>query len=149
MTQLSDEGIRSIRKAEGQPVAEKPTNATDNPIYGGLIANPPTGTRSASYQEFREHSDTATKDTKLFSGMEGQEADDYQQKHQVELAQHDQLKDANKQISVALKQIRTITQDTSMTGDEKAAQIKEINDSILDISEQANNQYKDAKGQNQ
>lgn len=141
-TQLTDVGINAARKASGQPVNEKPTRVTDNPLYGGLIEETPRGTNTASFQEFREHFNDAAQAHNEFKELKGADAGAYQKDNHQLLAAYDQVNHDHTQINKMLKQIRLINSNTNLSGDDKTMQINAVSDQITRLVEGANKRFR-------
>lgn len=142
--QLSDAAINQTRKMEGQPVPQKATRPTDNPIYGKLLANTPNGTQSESYLEFREHLQDAAQSHNMQKNLTGEESAQYQQANAQVLSQYRSMNTYQKQIQNIEKQIKLINKDTNMSSDDKTKQENDLNDQITRVAESANKQYRQA-----
>ncbi len=146
-TQLSDIGINAARSAAGQPVNQKATRATDNPIYGGLIEETPRGTGTEAYQEFREHFKDAAQTRNELRDLKGHDAAKFQHDHAQELAAYPPINAMQTQVNHLLHQQRLINQNTNISGDDKTKQINALSDQITRLVEGANLRYRAATKQ--
>lgn len=142
--QLSDAALNATRRAQGAPVAEKVARKTDNPLYGKLLAETPTGTQTESYNEMREHVDEASQVHNQQRDLKGQEGATYQQEHARELAAYPGIHAADTQIHKLLKQIKGINADTNMPAQDKQKIEQQLNDQITRIAEGANQRFRAA-----
>lgn len=141
-TQLSDVAINAARKAAGQPVNEKPTRTTDNPIYGGLVEETPRGTGTEAYAEFREHRDDATQAHNITKDLKGEELANYMHQNARTLAAYPQINAINTQVMRLQHQIKLINSNTNISGDDKTERVNQLNDQITRIVEGANVRYR-------
>lgn len=141
-TQLSDQGINVARRAAGQPVNEKPTRATDNPIYGGLIEETPRGTGTQSFTEFREHMNEAAQAHNEMRELKGADAANFQHDNARLLAAYPQINAMQTQVNRLQKEIRDINRNTNISGNDKTDRINAISDQITRLVEGANLRYR-------
>ena len=144
--QLSDMGINEARKLAGQPVNEKATRPTDNPLYGGLIEQAPSGTQTGSFQEFEEHLHEAAQAHNTYKEATGKDQADYMQSNNRTLSAYPPINAANTQVNHLLHQIRLINQNTNIPGNDKTVQINRLSDQITHIVQGANLRYRSQTG---
>lgn len=146
--QLSDAGIKAGRRAEGEPVADRPARASDNPLYGKFLAETPTGTQTESYAEFKEHLTDATQEKGHLKQVSGtQEGAQYQQQNARTLAAYPGIHTADHQINALLKQVKLLNANANMTVEQKTKIEQNLNDQINRIAEHANIAFRQATGQ--
>jgi hypothetical protein len=144
--QLSDMGINEARKLAGQPVNQKATRPTDNPLYGGLIEQTPSGTQTQSFQEFEEHLHEAQQTQNQYKEATGADQAHFMQQNNRTLGAYPPINAANTQVNHLLHQIRVINQNTNISGDDKTVQINRLQDQITHIVQGANLRYRAQTG---
>jgi hypothetical protein len=146
--QLGDYAINTQRRLSGQPVNERPTRASDNPLYGPLMQPAPVGTASESFQEFNQHAHDLAQQKNRDKEMTGKDKADFEQANHQDLALYPTLARANTEVMHQEHEIRLITENPHFTGDQKAQQIEQHQQRIQIIVEGANKAYRSVKGQN-
>ena len=147
--QLGDLAINSERRLTGQPVNERPTKGSDNPLYGPMMQPAPVGTASQSFQEFHEHENDLAQQHNRDKELVGKDKADFEQANHQDIALYPTIARANTEVMHEEHEIRLITENPHFTGDQKAQQIAQHQQRIQAIVEGANNVYRNAKGQNQ
>lgn len=145
--QLGDYGINTARRLAGQPVNEKPTRGSDNPLYGPLMQPAPVGTASESFQEFHEHASDLAQQKNRDKELVGKDKADFEQANHQDLALYPTIARANTEVMHEEHTIRLITENPHFTGDQKAEQIAQHQLRIETIVEGANRLYRNVKGQ--
>lgn len=145
--QLGDYAINTAKRLQGQPVNEKPTKGSDNPLYGPLMQPAPVGTASESFQEFHEHETDLAQQHNRDKEMEGKDKADFEQANHQDLALYPTVARANTEVMHEEHEIRLITENPHFTGDEKAQQIAQHQQRIEAIVEGANRTYRAVKEQ--
>ena len=145
--QLGDYAINTQRRLSGQPVNERPTKGSDNPLYGPLMQPAPIGTASESYQEFREHEQDLAQQHNRDKEAVGQDKADFERENHQDIALYPTINRANTEVMHENHEIRLITENPHFTGDQKAQMIAQHQQRIQAIVEGANNVYRNAKGQ--
>jgi hypothetical protein len=147
--QLGDIAINGERRATGQPINERATTPSDNPIYGRFIRTPPVGTNSESYQEFNEHFQDLAQQNNRYQELKDDDKADFADKNANDLALYPEMQGAEKQVRDEEHQIRLVTENADLSGSEKAEQIAEHQKNIQTIVEGANATYRAGKEENQ
>lgn len=141
-TQLSDMAINKTRSALGQPVNEKPTKGSDNPLYGPLMQPAPIGTASQSFQEFNEHVHDLNQQENRFKELKGDYQADFRKENKEDLVIQPRINAINTEVSHAEHEIRIISENTNLTGDQKAEQIQRKQVTIETLIEGGNRYYR-------
>lgn len=144
--QLSDAGINAYRKAEGVPVSQHNQRAVDNPIYGGLSEETPTGTNTESFTEFKEHLGDTTKAYNEAKELKGSDAAQYRQDNHQLISQYPRVEAADKQIYDTLKQIKQVYNNPGIPPDQKDTIIQAKSDAINRIAESVNKSFRASSG---
>lgn len=145
--QLGDYAINTQRRLSGQPVNEKPSKGSDNPIWGPMMQPAPVGTASESFQEFHEHSKDLAQQQNRDNEATGKDKADFEQANHQDLALYPTIARANTEVMHEEHEIRLITENVHLTGDQKAQQIAQHQQRIEIIVEGANKMYRNVKGQ--
>lgn len=145
--QLGDYAINTQRRLSGQPVNEKPTKGSDNPLYGPLMQPAPIGTASESFQEFHEHEQDLSQQHNRDKELVGKDKATFEQENHQDIALYPTINRANTEVTHEEHEIRLVSENPNMTGDQKAQQIAQHQQRIEAIVEGANNIYRNAKGQ--
>lgn len=147
--QLGDMALNTARRMEGQQVNQRPTKGSDNPIYGPLLQQAPVGTNSASFQEFNEHVQDTQQQQNRYKEATGKDQANFARDNHQDLAVYPPMQAANNQVHAQEHEIRMITQNAQLSGDQKAAQIAQRQAIIQSIVESGNRTYRAAHGEKQ
>jgi len=145
--QLGDYALNKERRLSGQPVNERPTKGSDNPLYGPLLQQPPVGTASESFQEFHEHETDLAQQHNRDQEFTGKDKADFERDNHQDLALYPTIARANTQVMHEEHQIRLITENVHLSGDDKAQLIAQHQQRIQAITDGANSVYRNVKGQ--
>lgn len=145
--QLGDYAINTQRRLSGQPVNERPTKGSDNPLYGPLMQPAPVGTSSESFQEFNEHAHDLAQQHNRDKEATGKDKADFERDNHEDLALYPTINRANTEVVHEEHEIRLITENPHLSGDDKAQAIAQHQQKIQIIVEGANNVYRNVKGQ--
>lgn len=145
--QLGDIAINSARRLSGQPVNERPTKGSDNPLYGPMMQPAPVGTASESFQEFNQHVEDEQQQQNRYKEKTGKDQAEFQHDNHQDLALYPPINSANTQVHHVEHEIRMITENVHLSGDQKAQQIAQRQQQIQSIVEGANKLYRNVKGQ--
>lgn len=145
--QLGDYAINTQRRLSGQPVNERPTKGSDNPLYGPLMHPAPVGTASESFQEFREHTQDLAQQHNRDQEATGKDKADFEGDNHQDIALYPTIARANTEVMHEEHQIRLVTENIHLTGDQKAQQIAQHQQRIQLLVEGANQTYRNVKGQ--
>lgn len=146
--QLGDYAIHTAQRLQGQPVNEKPTKGSDNPLYGPMMQPVPVGTSSESFQEFHEHSKDLAQQHNRDKEFTGKDKADFERDNHQDIALYPTIARANTEVMHEEHEIRLITQNVHFSGDQKAQQIAQHQQRIQAITDGANSIYRKVKGQN-
>lgn len=147
--QLGDYGINTARRLQGEPVNEKPTKGSDNPLYGPMMQPAPVGTASESYQEFRENSKDLQQQHNRDQEATGKDKAEFERDNHQDIALYPTIARANTEVMHEQHEMRLITENVHLTGDQKAQQIAQHQQRIEMIVDGANNVYEKVKGKKQ
>lgn len=107
----------------------------------------PVGTASESFQEFHEHEKDLAQQHNRDKEATGKDKADFEQANHQDLALYPTIARANTEVMHEEHQIRLVTENVHLTGDQKAQMIAQHQQRIEMIVEGANNVYRSVKGQ--
>lgn len=137
-----DAAINAARGLSGEQVNQKPTpDISSNPILGAFLSRTPTGYSTQPAIDFFTNYDALQKEYN--APPKGSSKSD----RLAAAPGFDILEQARKQMSSNNNEVKQISNNPNIPPDEKATQIKVLDENIARIAEQANNQYYQQRGQ--
>jgi len=132
VTDASDFLIKQVREWNGEAIPERPSTIADIPVVRAFAMRFPTGSGSVSVQTFYDLSKEAKQIDNKMRDLRGDERNKYRDKNLVMAKTIPYIKSSTKVIKELNRRRNAIYENLVMTSDEKAEELRRIDDMILD-----------------
>lgn len=132
VTDASDFLIKQVREWNGEAIPEKPSAIADIPVVRAFAMRFPTGSGAMSVQTFYDLSQEARQIDNKMQDLRGDERQEYRDKNLVMSKTIPYIKSSTKVIRELNRRRNAIYENLVMTSDEKAEELRRIDDMILD-----------------
>lgn len=143
ITDAGDWLINDIKRARGEDVPEDPASVKNIPIVRSFSHRTPLGYRSESSRVFFERWERVSAAHTSFKKKSAKDKAEFQEEYGNELRAYRPMKKFYDRMRKLSKQTDAIYEDPSMTGEEKADALEDINRVILEVAQDANKWYKE------
>jgi hypothetical protein len=134
VTDASDFIINEVRKWNGESIPEKPSSIMDIPVVRAFSMRPPTGSAAQSVQTFYDLAQEAKQIKNKMRDLIGDEREQYRNDNLVIARTLPYIESNMKIIREVNRRRNAVYENLVMTSDEKAKELKRLDDMILDRS---------------
>jgi hypothetical protein len=132
VTDAGDFIINKVKEYNNEEIPEKPTTPTDTPLIRAFTMQFPSGSRAESTQEMYDLLQLGRQAKNTWETLEGDERQKFREENKVILNSLSALESSAKQMAKLNKRRNKIYEDVFMTGSDKEAELRILDDQILE-----------------
>jgi hypothetical protein len=132
VTDAGDFIINKVKEYNNEEIPEKPTTPTDTPLIRAFTMQFPSGSRAESTQEMYDLLQLGRQAKNTWETLEGDERQKFREENTVILNSLSALESSAKQMAKLNKRRNRIYEDVFMTGSDKEAELRILDDQILE-----------------
>ena len=138
VTGAGDAIINAVKEYNEEDIPEKPTTPTDTPLLRAFTMQFPSGSRAESTQEMYDLLQLGRQANNTWKKLKGDEKQKFREENRVILNSLPALESSSKQMAKLNKRRNKIYEDVFMSGSDKEAELRILDDQILERARRGN-----------
>lgn len=138
VTGAGDAIINAVKEYNGEDIPAKPTTPTDTPLLRAFTMQFPSGSRAESTQEMYDLLQLGRQANNTWKKLKGDEKQKFREENRVILNSLPALESSSKQMAKLNKRRNKIYEDVFMSGSDKEAELRILDDQILERAKRGN-----------